>query len=205
MRAVSFTATFSGTFIEADYKDAVANLVLVQPSQVLVEVSFTRRALSAGRKLQSGLISVATTILTPQLDLAADVAAAITTTSITNMAAGLSLTVSTVSTPLVTSFAVYPPPGPPTFIDQVSAGQAAATVAAAGGGLVAVVVVVVVVAILVIIGAAIIIRKHILNRGTSTIVKAVPVAAAGVADASATSASVESGGIELKESDESKI
>ena len=87
------------------------------------------------------------------------------------------------------------------------AGRAPVDAAArrAGEDLVAVVVVVVVVAILVIIGAAIIIRKHILNRGTSTIVKAVPVAAAGVADASATSASVESGGIELKESDESKI
>ena len=192
--AVVFDAFVVGNvtdFDEPAYKLGIQTLTSTPVEQIQVSLS------GAGRRLQaSSSYTITTTITTSSSIVAGAVRDVISSpTAVTRLAQASGLTITSLSDPVVTMAVIYPPPPSPppsplppaqpgTEYTNVNgtlttgiAGETAQALTGAQGttSALAGVSVVAVIAILVLIGGGFFLRRFLQRRGTSTIVKAVPV------------------------------
>ena len=172
-------------FDEAAYISGVSSLTGAPTDAISVITSGT------GRRLQAGLTyTVSTTIVVPPTaTIQATAVQAAVTTGFQGMATGLGLTVTSFTAPVVaTSVLFSPPPAPPAPLAAVTnstgsnlvianPGASAMTAEGGGGNTTTYLVIIAVLVVLFVSVTGFLVRRHIKNRATSTIVKAVPVTA----------------------------
>ena len=185
--AVQFDAVMSGSindFDEAAYISGVSSLTGAPTDAISVITSGT------GRRLQAGLTyTVSTTIVVPPTaTIQATAVQAAVTTGFQGMATGLGLTVTSFTAPVIATSVLFSPPPAPAPLAAVTnstgsnlvianPGASAMTAEGGGGNTTTYLVIIAVLVVLFVSVTGFLVRRHIKNRATSTIVKAVPVTA----------------------------
>lgn len=222
MSRVSFATTMSGDRAAFDiptYTSAVSAAFVVDPSFITVGIDDRRR-------LQSGSFTVTTQIIassaTNAVSMRERVSGYDASSFTTALMQGQTVTVDSITVDEITSVIIYPPPPmppeppPPTVTTLPGAGNSslAPTTAAQSSGdsggssddNTVIIVIIVAIAAVIIAGlAAFAVRRYIINKRTSTIVKAVPVTTNTQAQPDITTASATSAKPAEMEMDESKI
>jgi flagellar basal body-associated protein FliL len=198
------------------YTASVAGEFLVDISRVTVTIGTTRRRrLQASFTVNTAIVAESASIATTMQERVQNYATSLDAFT-SNLMQGQTVTVASIAVAEITSVVIYsPPPAPPsppptgdgTLGGNTIAGQNAGGSGGSSGDNSVIIVIIVAIAAVVIAGLfAFAVRRYIINKRTSTIVKAVPVTTNTQAQADVTSVSASTAAKPAEmEMDESKI